>query len=1241
MDSNSHQYQQQQQQHQQQQSHHAYQTNHQMSQQPSRPPSVDSVNLGSIYSGFYPQASSAGPSSLTTNIPPTVQNSYQFSGQYPQSLHQNQQQHQGYQNYPINSNNEPASWSLHGQTNYQHSTSQQPTSLPPNLSYHYQISASAAAAAAFGFNYQQQQQQQQQHPNQNVGMLVSPTSSNHHNINAVPLTSAVQWPVTNPIQSQSSFIPAMTNQILSPSHHPQQHQPFTSMAAAAAGITNPNEYVSQYYSQYYREYYQRLVAFHKHQQQIQNQKKIAPLKYNQFHTPCSFSQHDNQLIVVEANSNVGLYGLQEVFIEQCYPNLYLQSLLYTNNDDPNLTLLPFEDSQSSLDWIRVKQLNDTTMNYELKLILKLITMLFRQNGTLSGLDLSELLYELVQPNNGDDSEKLSQSGGSEVVTKDYYRDLLSHLRQLLMRGQRRVAITFAQNNGLFDHAMALSYLFSFLSSSLNTTASTNLGQVIDNNLMISTIKKFITSTLSTDDPLYVFYTHLLQIASNILNSVTLENGGMIPSSGSGTTASAKIDRLESFIILLANDIKFDKVEIADKSYRNLIDLMIALLKDDFNYVLPDELFNNDRFDCLLVNECLEFARFRGERLNPKLMLRKLEFAFELFDFGFTRNALRYLTKIADKLKDPKFEWKMLIDKKSKYSKWLLPDSIMNSEDEQLDSKLLKNIWAYQFSKIFTRMDKELQLFDSPLFAVEQKEVPKNDDKNDDQQHNDDDVEADDADVTCEEDEDRTDVVEDIEDEEIDVELDTSESSFSKPEPHNQSISTSLSSNQQDNYKQHNQRQSPQQNIDDRRHSTMMMSTLSTNHTPVQDKSLNVSSIEPVTVNQNNMITDNQNSLPIKPAKSLPPQGFMQQGARRSLPTIANHTFPRTLNPIMEIPQTNHMPSATESTTTIHQQKSFDSLDSSSPPSSPNDNFNMKPMQSALPSSFQNNEDLTGQKSDNHHTENTENIGSNNSYSNFFQPPPTSSNDTTAPFDFISTNGHVTSIPTYDPYFNTNESTLNDQTSSNGLVDHKNNEFLQNANTIPPSVNNNVNETMKKPEINSNNNNNNNGGESAKTSPSKSNNGGLLGAILGRLKPKNQMILPDDKDPQIIFDPVSKRWIDKSANDQGGMGTGGLPPPPKIPIPGGNTSGGQSEPNSAITSPTSMNNFPHSSTLPSLQQSNTNKNSNDIPPMMMMNGVNPFGAASLPPASSTTGSTNNAFRTDLRRKRYVDVFNPSK
>mgnify|MGYP006938791395 CR=1 FL=1 len=711
------------------------------------------------------------------------------------------------------------------------------------------------------------------------------------------------------------------------------------------------------------------------------------------------------------------------------------------------------------------------------------------------------------------------------MTKDYYRDLLSHLRQLLMRGQRRVAITFAQNNGLFDHALALSYLLSFLSSSSNT----NLGQVVDNNLMISTIKKFITTTLSTEDPrkfffltfefhitfffivsVYVFYTHLLQIATNILNSATLENGCMIPSPATGTTASAKIDRLESFIILLANDIKFDKVEIADKSYRNLIDLMIALLKDDFNYILPDELFNHDRFDCLLVNECLEFARFRGERLNPRLILRKLEFAFELFDFGFTRNASRYLTKIVNKLKDPEFEWKMLIDKKSKYSKWLLPDSIMNNEDDQLDLKLLQEIWSYQFNKIFTRINREMRQFDSPLFAIKQKDDFKNDENN-----NDDNVEAD-VDVAGEEDEDRTDVVEDIEDEEVDVELDTSESSLSKPEQQirqqSSPVSTSLSSNQQENFKQH-QQHSQQQNVDHRRHSTMMMTATSTTaNTPVIDKSssLNVSAMSPIEpLNPNDMIADNSSMQKINiknkfelnfcpsPLDSLPlqsnrlvSQGPVQQGPRRSLPTIANHTFPRTLNPIMETTtqQTNHV-----ETDSIHHQKSFDSLDSASPPSSPNDNFNMNAMQSALPSSFQNTDESSEKNPENH--QNTV-----PSYPAFFQPPPPSSNDSTSPFDFISTNGHVTSIPSYDPYFKNNDAPLDNQTSPNGQVNHENNEFLQNTNNIPP-VNNSVNETLKRPESN-NNNNNNNGGESTKTSPSKSNNNtGLLGAILGRLKRK--------------------------------------------------------------------------------------------------------------------------------------------
>lgn len=69
-----------------------------------------------------------------------------------------------------------------------------------------------------------------------------------------------------------------------------------------------------------------------------------------------------------------------------------------------------------------------------------------------------------------------------------------------MRGQRRVAITFAQNNGLFDHAIALAFLFSFQSPS-------GAVQSMDNGLLISTIRKFISTTLAATDPRELFACH--------------------------------------------------------------------------------------------------------------------------------------------------------------------------------------------------------------------------------------------------------------------------------------------------------------------------------------------------------------------------------------------------------------------------------------------------------------------------------------------------------------------------------------------------------------------------------------------------------------------------------------------------------------------------------------------------------------------------------------------------------------
>lgn len=239
---------------------------------------------------------------------------------------------------------------------------------------------------------------------------------------------------------------------------------------------------------------------------------------------------------------------------------------------------------------------------------------------------------------------------------------------------------------------------------------------------------------------------------------------------------------------MANDIKFEKVEIADKAYKNLIDLIIALLKDDYNYILPDDLFN-DRFDSLLVNECLEFARFHGERLNPKLVLHKLEFAFELFDFGFIQHSINYLTLIKNAIQNPKLDWRLVANNNSKYREFLIPNSA--STNDEFDVDLLKNIWSYQILKIFTRVITTEKFELSPLFCKDETthdEISELVDENN--------LDEDELDKT-------DDKIEEIEDEEADLEV--SESSISKneqsssispqqqplPEPQKATISTKL------------------------------------------------------------------------------------------------------------------------------------------------------------------------------------------------------------------------------------------------------------------------------------------------------------------------------------------------------------------------------------------------------------------------------------------------------------------
>ncbi|XP_011879945.1 PREDICTED: uncharacterized protein LOC105568691 isoform X2 [Vollenhovia emeryi] len=72
------------------------------------------------------------------------------------------------------------------------------------------------------------------------------------------------------------------------------------------------------------------------------------------------------------------------------------------------------------------------------------------------------------------------------------------------------------------------------------------------------------------------------------------------------------------------------------------------------------------------------------------------------------------------------------------------------------------------------------------------------------------------------------------------------------------------------------------------------------------------------------------------------------------------------------------------------------------------------------------------------------------------------------------------------------------------------------------------------------------GDARKAAEKKSANSGgsWFGGLFSKLapKPKNQMILPDDSNPTIVWDPVAKKWMNK--DEDGDSGTGTLAPPPK-------------------------------------------------------------------------------------------------
>ncbi|XP_075155918.1 uncharacterized protein LOC142229271 isoform X3 [Haematobia irritans] len=174
---------------------------------------------------------------------------------------------------------------------------------------------------------------------------------------------------------------------------------------------------------------------------------------------------------------------------------------------------------------------------------------------------------------------------------------------------------------------------------------------------------------------------------------------------------------------------------------------------------------------------------------------------------------------------------------------------------------------------------------------------------------------------------------------------------------------------------------------------------------------------------------------------------------------------------------------------------------------------------------------------------------------------------------------------------------------------------------------------------------------AKNAGAANQNSGWFGGIWNKfsLKPKNQMILPDDKNPSIVWDPEQKKWVNTDGDEQEAES---FKPPPKMgdmmPQNVANSGPPQNQINPAQPQqnqipfmdpqqqhqqpqyvPTSIPNS-ESSPNPMQQQSQTHSNA-------VAANQNAPGPAKTPTLQS------NMFKMQRNRtlkNAYVDVFNPS-
>ncbi|KAI1289915.1 Protein transport protein Sec16B [Halotydeus destructor] len=348
----------------------------------------------------------------------------------------------------------------------------------------------------------------------------------------------------------------------------------------------------------------------------------------------------NQLLVIQASNVViqqldpGLIDVGETVLVSTWPGPLIKG------ESDKADVLEYIRTQESLLKRQEQMPEEYTRSHQRKQIWLLLSMLVRQNGSLSGADLSELLLS------NNETEFESEDESTEI----------GKLRRYLMLGQKKTALEHSAKSGLWGHAFALTYF-----------TSPRDGQQLNLMQMSSMISKFINSTLSRDDPIFILFRCLLQKSEN----KTINK--LVPTSN-----------LQQFAILLANDCEVSPAISNSAQSSELLKFIVALRSTSSQALvnlnnLDVDFENEDRAlkfaysdELVFVNEIWEFARNINDFIESLVPL-KLIFAARLFDYGLINQASRYCYVLRQyhayydyyfqgkSLKDSSIKWDVIMD----------------------------------------------------------------------------------------------------------------------------------------------------------------------------------------------------------------------------------------------------------------------------------------------------------------------------------------------------------------------------------------------------------------------------------------------------------------------------------------------------------------------------------------------------------------------------------------------------